>query len=82
MYRRFFAIVIAVLLVFALIVSFTGVVGTYFGKTAEMVLLGIVAAVLLVMFIQTKKDISDDKSGSGEKAEEPSADTEEDRPEE
>ena len=45
------ALFIAVLLIFAVIVSLTGIVGTYFGKTAEMILLGIIAMVLLIMLI-------------------------------
>ena len=54
MNKGVFAIVIAVLLAFAVIVSLTGIVGTYFGKTAEMIVLGVIAIVLLVMLISDR----------------------------
>ncbi len=44
-------IVISVLVLFGLIVLLTGAVGTYFGKTAEMVMLVIVAIVLLIILL-------------------------------
>ena len=44
-------IVISVLVLFGLIVLLTGAVGTYFGKTAEMAMLVIVAIVLLIILL-------------------------------
>lgn len=52
--KRFLPILITILLVFAVIVSITGVVGKYLGKTAEMMLLGIVAFALLVLLLIDK----------------------------
>ena len=45
------ALLVAVLLVFAVIVSLTGIVGTYFGKTAEMIILVGIAVILIIMLI-------------------------------
>lgn len=48
------ALLIAVLLVFAVIVSLTGIVGTYFGKTAEMIVLVGIAVILIIMLISDR----------------------------
>lgn len=49
--KRFIPALIVVLAIFLAIVSVTGIVGTYFGKTAEIVLLVLIAAVLVVMLL-------------------------------
>ncbi|MGN0659443.1 MAG: hypothetical protein ACI4LA_07545 [Emergencia sp.] len=48
-------IVLAVMAVFLVIVSFTGFLGNQFGKTAENAVLILIALILGVMFIRSKK---------------------------
>lgn len=50
------AIIVSVVFLFAIIVSITGIAGKYLGKTTEMVLLGIIAAVLLAILIIDRND--------------------------
>lgn len=50
-----FAIYLGVFLVFAAIVLVTGVLGSVFGKTVENIALVVIAAVLLVLLIQSKR---------------------------
>lgn len=50
------AIIVSVIFLFAIIVSLTGIAGKYFGKTTEMILLGVIAAVLLGILIKDNKD--------------------------
>ena len=75
----------AILLVFGTIVSITGLVGTYFGKTTEMIMLVIIAAILLIMLIQTnspKGDRSDQVNDSpkGDRSDQVNDSSEGDRP--
>ncbi len=50
------AIIVSVIVLFAVIVSITGIVGKYFGKNIEMILLGLTALVLLVILIKDRND--------------------------
>ena len=54
MNKNIAVIVISVLALFGLIVLLTGAVGTYFGKTAEMIVLCAVAAVLVVILLRDR----------------------------
>ena len=54
MSRHVAAIIVSVLLIFAVIVSVTGLMGKYFGKNAEMITLGLTALVLLVILIMDR----------------------------
>lgn len=50
------AIIVSVIILFVIIVSFTGIAGKYLGKNIEMILLGIVAAVLLAILIKDRNN--------------------------
>ena len=52
--RRIIAVAVSVLVIFGLIVSLTGIVGTYFGKTAEMAILGGIAVILLIFLLKDR----------------------------
>jgi len=52
--KHVIAIVVSVLLVFGLVVSITGIVGKYLGKEFEMIMLGLIAAALLIFLIVDK----------------------------
>ena len=51
-YLILFALVI---LVFAGIVLFTGFLGNQYGKTVELIVLGVVAVILLILYIKSKR---------------------------
>lgn len=53
--RQTITILILVLCIFGAIVLFTGFLGTFFSKTAEMIGLIIIAAVLLILLIKSKQ---------------------------
>ena len=53
--KNYIILLIAVIVIFAGIVLFTGFLGNQFGKTVELVVLGIVAVVLLVLYIKSKR---------------------------
>lgn len=53
--KNYLILFAAVILIFAVIVLFTGFLGNQFGKTVELVVLGIVAVVLLVFYIKSKR---------------------------
>ncbi|MBQ3280862.1 MAG: hypothetical protein IJH41_00490 [Eubacterium sp.] len=50
------AIIVSVIFLFALIVSITGIAGKYLGKNIEMLILGVIAAVLLGILIKDRND--------------------------
>lgn len=54
------AFVVIVLVAFLLILSFTGLLGEYFGPKAEMIGLIAVAAVLLILLILNNRDKGDE----------------------
>lgn len=53
--KNYLILFATVILIFAVIVLFTGFVGNQFGKTVELIVLVIVALVLLVLYIKTKR---------------------------
>lgn len=53
--KNYLILFAAIILTFAAIVLFTGFLGNQFGKTVELVVLGIVALVLLVLYIKSKR---------------------------
>ncbi|MBR3786251.1 MAG: hypothetical protein IKJ77_07585 [Firmicutes bacterium] len=53
--KNYLILFAAVILIFAGIVLFTGFLGNQFGKTVELIVLGIVAVVLLVLYIKSKR---------------------------
>lgn len=53
--KNYLILFVCVILIFAAIVLFTGFLGNQFGKTVELIVLGIVAVVLLVLYIQSKR---------------------------
>ena len=52
--KHVIAIVVSVLIVFAVIVLITGVLGKYLGKNAELISLGAVALILFVFLLIDK----------------------------
>ena len=52
--KHVIAIVVSVLLAFAVIVSITGILGKYIGNNTELICLGVVALVLLVILLIDK----------------------------
>ena len=52
--KNIIPIIVVVLIAFALIVSFTGILGTYFGKTVENMALGVIALILLIVLLIDK----------------------------
>ncbi|MBR2546982.1 MAG: hypothetical protein IKF07_02170 [Eubacterium sp.] len=50
------AIIVSVIFLFALIVSITDIAGKYLGKNTEMIILGVIAAVLLAILIKDRND--------------------------
>ena len=56
MNKQTIAVIVSVIIIFAVIVSVTGIAGKYLGKNIEMILLGIVAAVLLVILIKDRNN--------------------------
>ena len=53
--KNYLILFAAVILIFAVIVLFTGFLGNQFGKTVELIVLGLVAVILLVLYIKTKR---------------------------
>ena len=53
--KNYLILFVAVILVFAGIVLFTGFMGNHFGKTVELTSLGIIAVVLLILYIKSKR---------------------------
>lgn len=53
--KNYLILFIAVIVIFAGIVLFTGFLGNQFGKTVEMIILAVLAIVLLILYIQTKR---------------------------
>ena len=56
MNKQTIAVIVSVVILFTIIVSVTGIAGKYLGKNIEMILLGIVAAVLLVILIKDRNN--------------------------
>ena len=53
--KNYLILFAAIILFFAVIVLFTGFLGNQFGKTIELIVLGIVALILLVLYIKSKR---------------------------
>lgn len=53
--KNYLILFAAVILLFAGIVLFTGFLGNQFGKTTELIVLGVVAVILLILYIQSKR---------------------------
>lgn len=53
--KKHLLIFITVILIFAVIVLITGFLGNQFGKPAELIGLSIVALILLVLYVKTKR---------------------------
>ena len=53
--KNYIVLFAVVILVFAAIVLFTGFLGNQFGKAVELIVLGIVAVALLILYIKSKR---------------------------
>ena len=53
--KNYLILFISVIVLFAVIVLFTGFLGNQFGKTVELIVLGVLAVILLVFYIKSKR---------------------------